>query len=100
MFYQIWYGGYKYNKTDGINSVRTFDKNNLHTFKYAQGRSNHVIVIDTLARAYVIEPTAFAKIPSSARSYHFKLTGSGKEVASVDDVQKMLNGIDGSMSSL
>jgi hypothetical protein len=74
---------------DSVNSMLYFASYNLDNFKFDPKSKNSLIVVDSLAQAYVIGNEEFERINSVAKKHQFKV-GEPLKVESESDIRKLL----------
>ena len=77
---------------DSVNSILSFPSYNLDNFKFDPKSKNSLIVVDSLAQAYVIGNEEFERINSVAKKHQFKVDEPVK-VESESDIRKLLKNV-------
>ena len=77
---------------DSVNSVITFSKGGFDEFQFDPKSKNSLIVIDSLAQAYVIGNGEFERINSVAKKHQFQVDNPVK-IESESDIRKLLKNV-------
>jgi len=77
---------------DSVNSMLSFASYNLDNFKFDPKSKNSLIVVDSLAQAYVIGNEEFERINSVAKKHQFNVDDPVK-IDSESDIRKLLKNV-------
>ena len=74
---------------ESINSVLSYYEEGLNNFAFSSQRNNQIIVIDSAAKVFKIDASAFRNINSNTKEHTFKVS-KGVNVNSMDDLTKLV----------